>query len=75
MLLGPVVKAMLEEGGAEMMVDLVLGEGNIVPSVISRIDVEQGDRLAKGAVYAVKVEFLDKQEKAKAAQDELQSTT
>lgn len=54
-----VIKELLETGSTEMMVDLILGEGEIVPTVVSEIDTAGGDEEDEQAAYVVRLDFLD----------------
>jgi len=58
-LLERVISVLLETGGGEMMVDLILPQGQIVPTLVSEIDVKQSDDGNTAAAYAVRLDFLD----------------
>lgn len=56
-LLDHIVSNLLETGGNEVMVDVIMSTGRIIPTLISRI--EPGETADTAAAYAVRLDFLD----------------
>ncbi|MFH1613598.1 MAG: hypothetical protein ABIG61_00740 [Planctomycetota bacterium] len=53
----PVLKNFLESGERAVVIDIVLAEGKVVPTLLSRVDLKEGNNNKQ--MRAVRMEFLD----------------
>ena len=61
-LLEPILSEFLDSDTEQIILDLIISQGAVVPAFISKIDYQNNNELPENIAYAVKVDFLNKEQ-------------